>query len=352
MINKLEPLKELLEVSEFERLQERLLKAYAFAELKHRGQKRIGGDDFIMHPVSVCTLLIEKGITDPATLISALYHDLLEDTDATEQEILEHCTFDNSEEEIALGREVIRVVKAVTKVKGYVAVDYIGGIKQERERHVKLADRVHNLRSALVADEKKRRKYIRGSIEYFIEMSKGTIFEKEIVEGIQNLIDNTPINDLFVLVNKHLEKHGEVIEQTYDIIEQDNKAGYIRVIDINRDMIAYCSSLDEGEGLLIEEMGLMEEEFNFIMSKPDGRYVLITAVVLEPQYRGKELLGSVFNSIEDMFKGQTVLIYPYPILEGYDSFNVEYARSIQEKIRKQYEKIGYKTLENGLMTKE
>ena len=66
---------------------ERIKKAIEFASKKHKGQKRIGGDDYITHPIAVYEMVKEKGYGEDY-LITALFHDLLEDTDAIESEIL------------------------------------------------------------------------------------------------------------------------------------------------------------------------------------------------------------------------------------------------------------------------
>ena len=70
-----------------------LQRALVFAEKKHDGQKRIGGDDYITHPMVVSEIVKSQGF-DKNYQITALFHDLLEDTDATEEEIL---TYGNSE---------------------------------------------------------------------------------------------------------------------------------------------------------------------------------------------------------------------------------------------------------------
>ena len=67
---------------------DRVQRALMFATEKHQGQKRIGGDDYITHPIAVCEMLREQGF-DENYQITALFHDLLEDTDATEEEILQ-----------------------------------------------------------------------------------------------------------------------------------------------------------------------------------------------------------------------------------------------------------------------
>ncbi|MBR6801977.1 MAG: bifunctional (p)ppGpp synthetase/guanosine-3',5'-bis(diphosphate) 3'-pyrophosphohydrolase [Eubacteriaceae bacterium] len=137
----------------------KLKTALEFASEKHEGQYRKGGEDYIIHPMAVCEMLEKDGYGEDY-LITALFHDLLEDTDATEDEI----------RSIA-GEEVLRAVKLLTKTKGYVQEEYISNIRSNPiARVVKAADRLHNLRSAVVSTEEFRRKYILESLQWYVDL--------------------------------------------------------------------------------------------------------------------------------------------------------------------------------------
>lgn len=154
-------------------MSEKYAAAYEFAAKKHEGQLRKGGEPYITHPAAVADILREQGM-DEEYLITALFHDLLEDTDATEQEI-----------EALGGERVLRAVKLLTKKEGYVMSEYISGIKSDPIAYaVKGADRLHNLRSAFAADTEFRRRYIKESIEWFLE------FRPEIPEAVKALCES------------------------------------------------------------------------------------------------------------------------------------------------------------------
>ncbi len=132
-------------------------KAYLFSEKKHKDQKRNSGEPYFTHALAVAANCAELGM-DVETIVGALLHDVLEDTDATEEEL-----------SAAFGENVLFLVKGVTK---------LGKLKyQGRERHVeslrkffvaiaedlrvliiKLADRLHNVQTLQhVRPEKQKR---------------------------------------------------------------------------------------------------------------------------------------------------------------------------------------------------
>ncbi len=144
--------------------------AKAFAERKHAGQFRKGGEPYITHPVAVAEYLEEKGYGIDY-LITALFHDLLEDTDATEEEI-----------ERLGGKAVLEAVKLLTKRKGFVIGEYAENIRKNQMAFtVKGADRLHNLKSAFACCEEFRRRYAEESRKYFWD------FNSEIPAAIEAL---------------------------------------------------------------------------------------------------------------------------------------------------------------------
>ena len=165
---------------------ERVRRALEFASEKHKGQKRIGGDDYITHPIAVCEIVKNQGYGEDYQ-ITALFHDLLEDTNATEEEILQYGN-----------DEILVAVKLLTKQKGYEMQEYIKAIKgNEIAFIVKSADRLHNLQCALVTSVEFKRKYILETVDWYLD------FSREIKEAVKRLAEslNTPISELSFLYN-------------------------------------------------------------------------------------------------------------------------------------------------------
>ena len=158
--------------------------ALEFAKAKHKGQKRIGGDDYITHPIAVSQIVKNQGF-DEIYQIAALFHDLLEDTDATEEEILKYGN-----------QKILEAVILLTKKKGYDMAEYVGSIKQNPIAFaVKAADRLHNLQCAIVTDEEFKRKYILETVDWYLD------FSIDIRKAVKRLAESleTPIAELSFL---------------------------------------------------------------------------------------------------------------------------------------------------------
>ena len=138
----------------------RYVAAMELATKKHAGQVRMGGMPYIVHPVAVADIVNRWGY-GVDYIIAAFFHDLLEDTDATDEEIR------------AIGGDaVLEAVHALTKTDGYVMSDYVAGIMaNDIARVVKAADRLHNLRCAVLAPEDFKRRYVLESLDWYLDLS-------------------------------------------------------------------------------------------------------------------------------------------------------------------------------------
>lgn len=142
----------------------------------------MGGKPYITHPLEVARILEKKGF-GWQYIQTALFHDLLEDTDATIDELSQ------------LAEEpVVNAVLLLTKTTGYTMETYTYRISQyELAKIVKLADRLHNLLSAIDAKVKFRRKYIEETEQYYLDLAESTVFEEDIKTALQALKDSVEL---------------------------------------------------------------------------------------------------------------------------------------------------------------
>ena len=126
---------------------EMLVRAYDYAKEAHANQKRASGEPYFIHPCAVADILMDLGL-DAATIAAALLHDVIEDTESTAEDIRE-----------VFGEQVLLLVSGVTKLEKIVFKSqedadaenfrkiFVAMAKDVRVIIIKLADRLHNMRS-------------------------------------------------------------------------------------------------------------------------------------------------------------------------------------------------------------
>ena len=151
---------------------ENLTKAYNFALSAHKNQKRDAGDPYITHPIAVADILTELKL-DSATITTGLLHDTIEDTKTTYETVKKE-----------FGKEVADLVDGVTKISA-LEEKAIENSKAENLRKlilatskdirvllVKLADRLHNMRTlSLVRDENKKIRKAKETMEIYAPLA-------------------------------------------------------------------------------------------------------------------------------------------------------------------------------------
>ncbi|MBE7013762.1 MAG: bifunctional (p)ppGpp synthetase/guanosine-3',5'-bis(diphosphate) 3'-pyrophosphohydrolase [Ruminococcaceae bacterium] len=146
-------------------------KAFFFAKESHEGQFRVSGEPYYEHPVSVAMILVDLGMDD-VTVASALLHDVLEDTEVTHEEM-----------EKKFGKEVVELVEGVTKLgkipyssKEEQQIEnlrkmFLAMAKDIRVIIIKLADRLHNLRTMKSMPDEKRREKALETMEIYAPLA-------------------------------------------------------------------------------------------------------------------------------------------------------------------------------------
>ena len=198
---------------------ETLSKAYDFALKAHEKQKRDEGSPYIIHPIAVANILTELKL-DSATIATGLLHDTIEDTHATYNTI-----------EIEFGKEVADLVDGVTKISEFEN-QAISNSKAENFRKlilatskdirvllVKLADRLHNMRTIKVVDKEKQIRKAKETMEIYAPLADRM--------GMHRIRDE--LEDLsFEVLNEDARK---LIKDRLDKIKENNLINFNNISD-------------------------------------------------------------------------------------------------------------------------
>ena len=190
-----------------------LNRAYIFAMKMHSGQKRESGEPYFSHPVAVASILTEYKL-DAATIITALLHDTVEDTPASYADIQE-----------LFGEDVAKLVQGLTKLS---KVQIHSEASKQAENFqklvlaistdirvllIKLADRLHNMRTLhCCAKEEKRQRIARETMEIYVPLAERI--------GMQALKDE--LED-YAFQHLHPEAHESITSRLSFLAEKGEK---------------------------------------------------------------------------------------------------------------------------------
>ncbi|MFJ4646292.1 RelA/SpoT family protein [Streptomyces bobili] len=204
-------------------------KAYQVAERWHRGQKRKSGDPYITHPLAVTTILAELGM-DPATLMAGLLHDTVEDTEYGLDDLRRD-----------FGDVVALLVDGVTKLDKVkfgeaaqaetVRKMVVAMAKDPRVLVIKLADRLHNMRTMRYLKREKQEKKARETLEIYAPLAHrlGMNTIKWELEDLAFAILYPKMYDEIVrLVAERAPKRDEYLAIVTDEVQADLRAARIK----------------------------------------------------------------------------------------------------------------------------
>ncbi|MBL8573975.1 MAG: bifunctional (p)ppGpp synthetase/guanosine-3',5'-bis(diphosphate) 3'-pyrophosphohydrolase [Hyphomicrobiaceae bacterium] len=197
-----------------------LNRAYVYGMMKHGAQKRASGDPYFSHPLEVAAILTDLRLDD-ATIAVALLHDTIEDTDATREEI-----------DKLFGVEIGQLVDSLTKLR---KLDFISKKTEQAENFrrlllaiaddvrvllVKLADRLHNMRTLGPMREDKRHRIAEETMEIYAPLA-GRMGMQAVREELEELSFKTINPVAFEAIQSRL---SDMRDKNRDLIPQIEKA--------------------------------------------------------------------------------------------------------------------------------
>lgn len=210
---------------------EMIEKAYIFSASVHQGQIRLSGEPYLTHPMEVCGILADMKL-DTATLVTGLLHDTVEDTLTTLEQIEEY-----------FGKEVAFLVDGMTKI-GKITF----GSKEKRQAEnyrkmilamstdirillVKLADRVHNMRTMEFQSPEKQVQISQETLDLYAPLANrlGINWMKTELEDLSfRYIDTEAYNSLVQRIEQKQDKRNEYANEVKKVIHQEMERFNIR----------------------------------------------------------------------------------------------------------------------------
>ncbi|MDO5708308.1 MAG: bifunctional (p)ppGpp synthetase/guanosine-3',5'-bis(diphosphate) 3'-pyrophosphohydrolase [Andreesenia angusta] len=199
-------------------------KAYYFAEKAHEGQYRKSGESYFIHPVNVAMILAEYNM-DTDTICGGLLHDVLEDTDITCEEIIEE-----------FNRDIAELVDGVTKLKKLDSKTkkenqgenlrkmIIAMAKDIRVVIIKLADRLHNVRTLQHMPDAKKKEKALETLEIYAPLANRLGMSKlkaELEDISLRYMDPEGYYDLVEKVDKKRAEREEIITKFINIFKEN-----------------------------------------------------------------------------------------------------------------------------------
>src|SRR5690606_855596 len=197
-----------------------LNKAYVYAMQKHGTQKRASGDPYFNHPLEVASILTDLKLDD-ATIAVALLHDTIEDTDATRAEI-----------DQLFGAEIGEIVDGLTKIERLQLVTreeaqaenlrklLLAISADVRVLLVKLADRLHNMRTLDAMREDKRRRISKETMDIYAPLA-GRMGMQEMRQELEDLAFKHLQPEHYKAITSRLEEMKAEFADTINTIKTE-----------------------------------------------------------------------------------------------------------------------------------
>src|SRR5687768_6986753 len=215
---------------------ELLRRAYVFSALEHKGQVRHSGEPYLVHPLEVASILADMRL-DPVAIAAGLLHDVVEDTLTTIEKIQEH-----------FGPEVAHVVEGVTKIG---AIPFSSSEERQAENFrkmllamvddirvilVKLADRLHNMRTLSHMSEDRQQRTAQETLDIYAPIANRLGMSKiknELEELSFKYLDPSAYDSIKAKVETKRRVTESVIEELKRTITQKLAEAQVPVREID-----------------------------------------------------------------------------------------------------------------------
>jgi len=286
-----------------------LYRAFEFSALEHQGQHRRSGEDYITHPLEVACLVADMKLDDVA-IAAGLLHDVVEDTLTSIDSVRE-----------LFGPEVAHVVEGVTKISTIPFSSYeerqaenfrkllLAMVDDVRVILVKLADRLHNMRTLQHLDESQKSKIAQETLDIYAPIAN-------------RLGMNKVKNELEDLALKHLDPEAYGMLQAW--VEQRRKATEQTVSDLK---LALESQLSNSQIPFNKMEGRLKRLFS-IHQKVQGKetnleevYDLVALRVITPSIKDCYAILGVIHQMWSPVPGRFKDFMAMPRPNGYQSLH-------------------------------
>src|SRR5690554_6509576 len=225
--------------------------AYEFAEEYHRGQYRKSKDPYIKHPLEIAYMLAELR-TSPATIASGLLHDVIEDTDATKEEI-----------EDKFGKDVASIVDGVTKIGRlkYMTEEkalarthqkiLLAMAKDIRVVVVKLVDRMHNMRTLEFQTPEKQKVIAQETLDLYAPLAHrmGMYRIKAELEDLSlKFLDPEKYQEIYELIKTQTKARDDDIKKMENQISEILKSYKVKQFEVKgriKNIFSVCKKMEQ-----------------------------------------------------------------------------------------------------------
>ena len=285
-----------------------VLKAYEFAEQCHKGQLRQSGEPYITHPLAVAIILADMHL-DHEGLMAALLHDVLEDTHINKKELIDH--FGSTVAELVDGvsklSEIEFTSKAERQAESFQKMT-LAMSKDIRVLLIKLADRLHNMRTIHGLSPEKRRRIARETLDIYAPIAQRL--------GINNLrleFEELGFSSMYpVRYKRMLEARKTARGPRREIVKEIQNGIEVR---LNKESIgAEVTGREKHLWSIYKKMKSKKKSFRDIMDVFAFRIVVDS---VDDCYRTLGVIHNLFKPVAGEFKDYIAI----PKVNGYQSLH-------------------------------